>query len=425
MTYGIFQEYYQTHWTFKGGKSAVGIIGTTSNGVMYLSMPFLFAGLSRRWAHRRRLSAFAGVTLSALGFFLSSYSTTVWQLIVTQGIMVAFGCVLMYSPITLSLSEHFSANNRALAYGVVLSSKNITGTVCPFIMQGLLERYGFRTAIRAWMGIATGIGLLAVCLMPMDRFDPDAVRQRHRKLPWHFLHHRTFYIYTVAIILQSSGYGISQTYLNSYAQSVAGLSATNSTLLLALYNIPGIISCSFFGLLSDNRKRPLSANATTCISSLPAALAALLLWGMAGPSRHSMALLTLYSLIYGFFASGYSATWGGVIKEMEQDAVTNNEAIDVGMVYGLLNGARGVGYVTGGIAGVQLLKAGDHVTLGGYAYSTQYAPLILFTGFSTLAGGWSVVFRLHSSNTRSTLKKFRGLMAHQQPLRALGHWIGR
>lgn len=55
-----------------------------------------------------------------------------------------------------------------------------------------------------------------------------------------------------------------------------------------------------------------------------------------------MALLVLFSLICGF-AGGHSTTWGGMIKEMEKDAANRNEAIDTGMVYGLLNGARGVG----------------------------------------------------------------------------------
>lgn len=34
------------------------------------------------------------------------------------------------------------------------------------------------------------------------------------------------------------------------------------------------------------------------------------------------------------------------------------------MLYGLLNGARGIGYVTGGLAGVPLLKAGNGVAIG-------------------------------------------------------------
>ena len=103
-----------------------------------------------------------------------------------------------------------------------------------------------------------------------------------------------------------------------------------------------------------------------------------------------MALLVLFAIIYGFFAGGYSATWGGVIKEMEKEAAERNEAIDTGMVYGLLNGARGVGYVSGGLVGVQLLKAGNKNMVG---YGTSYGPLILYTGLSTFLGGWSMALK--------------------------------
>lgn len=99
----------------------------------------------------------------------------------------------------------------------------------------------------------------------------------------------------------------------------------------------------------------------------------------------------LYSLVYGFFAGGYSGTWGGIIKEMECEAAERNEAIDSGMVYGLLNGARGVGFVGGGVAGVQLLKAGNSIAK--FGYDTRYGPLILYTGLATAFGGWSIAFK--------------------------------
>jgi hypothetical protein len=106
-----------------------------------------------------------------------------------------------------------------------------------------------------------------------------------------------------------------------------------------------------------------------------------------------MALLVLFSMTFGFFAGGYSATWGGVINELEREAAQRNEAIDTGMLYGLLNGARGIGYVSGGLASVPLLKAGSGISLGRLGYGTIYGPLIIFTGLSTAFGGWGVIWK--------------------------------
>ena len=405
MTYGIFQEYYLSHWTFHGNQDTVGIIGTTSNGVMYLSMPFLFTVFSRRFVNLRRISAFSGLIIACIGFLTSSFSTEVWHLVITQGILVAFGCTLMYSPTTLSLSEYFSTGNRAIAYGIVLSCKNITGSVCPFLMQYLLDHFGFRTTIRIWTIIVAGTGI-AVLLIPIK---PSSTPYRSRRIHWDFLRHSTFYVYGIAIILQSSGYGLPQTYLNSYATSVASVSATSSALLITLFNAPGIISSSFFGFLTDNKRLPLSANVATVISALSSAMAVFLLWGFTNPSETGKVLLILFALIYGFFAGGYSATWGGIIKEMEQRARDNNEPIDTGMIYGLFNGARGLGFVGGGFIGVQLLKVKGKV--GNFGYGTIYGPLIIYTGLATAFGGWTIVLKCRHVMATS-MNLLRGMIEH-------------
>jgi MFS family permease len=159
------------------------------------------------------------------------------------------------------------------------------------------------------------------------------------------------------------------------------------------FNLPGIISSTFFGYLSDNKYKNFSASTTSSFSAIASGLAAFLLWGLAGSAGDSMALLILFAVIYGFFAGGYSSTWGGMLKEMEAEAAERNEAIDSGMVYGLLNGARGIGFVGGGLAGVQLLKAGDGGSNANFGYGTKYGPLIIYTGLTTALGGWSLAFR--------------------------------
>ncbi|KAI8632440.1 major facilitator superfamily domain-containing protein [Xylariaceae sp. FL1651] len=425
MSYGVFQEYYLGHWTLAGSPDLTGIVGTTSNGVLYLSMPFLFAAFTRRWARRRQTAAVAGALLASISFILSSFSTHVWHLVATQGVLAALGCALVYSPTTLSLGEWFATataagktNRRAVAYGVTLSCKNVVGSAMPFLARALLERYGFRVALRVWAAVALGASLLSIALIPtaptslaadisvsssvssadsehgrqqQQQQQQQASRRRNRNIPWHFLRHRTFYIYSVAIVLQSAGYGIPQSYLPTYAREVTRLSQTSATLLLTVFNIPGILASSLFGYLSDNRHFSLSATTVTAISALCSALATFLLWGLT--SQGSLALLLLFSITFGFFAGGYSATWGGVINELESEAARWNEAVDPGMLYGLLNGARGIGYVSGGLVSVPLLKAGSGTSIGDFGYSSTYGPLILFTGLSSVFGGCGLLLK--------------------------------
>ncbi|KAI1176702.1 major facilitator superfamily domain-containing protein [Nemania sp. FL0916] len=420
MSYGVFQEYYTNHWTLSGDRGVTGVIGTTSNGLLYISMPFLFAAFTRRWARKRQTAAAAGALLASAAFVLSSFSTHVWHLVATQGVLAAFGCAMVYSPTTLSLGEWFATaaagagaggrNHRAVVYGVTLSCKNVVGSVMPFLARALLENYGFRVAVRVWAAILLASGLLSIALIPThpailttpststDADTPPA--RRRRTIPWSFLRHRTIYIYVIAIILQSAGYGIPQSYLPTYAREVTLLSQTSATLLLTVFNIPGILASSLFGYLSDNRIYSLSATTVTAISALSSSLAAFLLWGLAS-AQGSLAQLLLFSATFGFFAGGYSATWGGVVNELESEAARCNEAVDPGMIYGLLNGARGIGYVSGGLVSVPLLNAGGGTTpIGAFGYASTYGPLILFTGLSSVFGGWGILWKWTSSLQR-------------------------
>ena len=393
----MFQEHYSSvDWDVGGSRGTTGVIGTTLNGVMYLSMPPLFALLSLRYAHLRRKVALAGTVLACASFLLSSWATQVWHLVALQGVMAAFGCALVYSPLTLSIGEWYSDRNRAVAYAVMLSCKNIVGSACPFMFGALLDGYGFRTTLRVWTGIMAATSVLAVWLVPTHPSrtapveEPSSSRPA-RQVPWHFLRHPTIYVYGIATMLQSAGYGIPQTYLNTYAHDVTKLSQTTATLLLTLFNVPGIFASAFFGYLTDNRYLPVSSSTTTGIAGISSALSAFLLWGLT--SQGSMALLMLFSITFGFFAGGYSATWGGIMNELEREAAGWNEAIDTGTAYGMLNGARGLGYVAGGLAGVPLLKSGVVGPEGRFGYGTNYGPLIIFTGLSSIFGGWALLFR--------------------------------
>lgn len=388
MTFGIFQDAYTRELPFGGPKRATGVIGTTTNGVMYLSMPLLNIFLeSGRWSGYRRLVAYAGLVLSAAAFLLSSWSSQVWHLIVLQGVLAALGGAMIFSPTTLWLNEWFrDGGNRATAYGVSLASKNIVGTGCPFLMYVLLDRLGFRATLRVWAGIVCATGALGILLVPKSTTAPAT---RTRKIPWSFLKHRTFWIYALANMFQSSGYGLPQTYLSEFASRQLHLSSVLSSLLLVVFNFPGVVSCICFGMLTD--KTSLSASTNTLISALGSGLCVFFLCGLKG--HEIPALLIVFSILYGAFAGGYSSTWGGWLKELEREAAANNEAINIGMIYGLFNGARGVGYVVGGLSGVELLAAGAVVQGKALAFGTRYGALIVFTGVCSCLGGWATVWR--------------------------------
>ncbi|KPM38130.1 Versicolorin B synthase [Neonectria ditissima] len=385
LSYGIFEEYWTSNWTLHGDLDITGVIGTTSNGIIYISMPFLFAIFTRYWARYRFRAELCGLALAFLGFILSSFSTHVWHLMVTQGILAAFGCTLVYSPATCSLGEWYASGNRAVAYGIILSCRNIVGSTCPFLLRYLLDQYGFRWTIRIWAFILAGSGLISIFLVPTHPSKMTPSGEKPPRIPWTFLKHRGIYVFCIAITLQSAGYCLPQTYLPSFARDFSDASQAISTLLLTLHNIPGIFSCFFFGWLTDNKYHQFSAATTTCLSAFAASASVFLLWGFT--TQGSSVVVLVFAIFFGFFAGGYSATWGGITKELEHEAEKHNETIDSSLTYGLLNGARGIGFVSGGLVSIPLLNSGDTGWGGRFGYGTKYGPLMVFTGIAVAFGG--------------------------------------
>lgn len=149
------------------------------------------------------------------------------------------------------------------------------------------------------------------------------------------------------------------------------------TLLLAVLNATSIASSIVFGVLNDRFR----VSDIVLVSSLGSAAAVLLLWGLAG----HVAPLAVFAAAYGFFAGGFSSTWSGVQSELHRQS----PALDTGLVFGLLAGGRGIGNVASGPLSAVLLDEANWKGSGKLTgYSTEYGPMIVFTGVTAFFGGW-------------------------------------
>lgn len=70
----------------------------------------------------RRISSIIGLAILIIALVASSFSTTVWHLILTQGFLYGIGGVLLYSPVIVFVDEWF-IRRKGLAYGVMWVSK--------------------------------------------------------------------------------------------------------------------------------------------------------------------------------------------------------------------------------------------------------------------------------------------------------------
>ncbi|KAH7135727.1 major facilitator superfamily domain-containing protein [Dendryphion nanum] len=374
LAFGVFQEYYASHpEAIQGDTSNIAIVGTSMTGIMYLSSPLTFTLLTK-YPHLRRSFGPLGVLIAASGFLLSSFATKVWQLIVTQGVLCALGCGLMFTPTTLYLDEWW-VRRKGLAYGIMWSGKNVTGIVMPFVVEAGLGRFGPRRTVQAW---AVGTVLLSAPLLYFLRPRlPLPQSSAPRRIDTSFLRLPAFWMHSIGNVLQSLGYFLPYTYLTSYAVQQLQLSTTVSTLLLAVINASSIPGGIVIGSLGDH----FSVTSVVLVSTIGSAVAVLCFWGL---SSH-VALLTIFAITYGFFAGGFSSTWSGVLTNLKEQSPT----LDTGFIFGLLAGGRGIGNVISGPLSVALLGGGGvgGGKVGG-GYGGEYGWLILFTGITSVLGGW-------------------------------------
>ena len=117
-------------------------------GILYLAAPPFFAAFQRWPRFCRRCPPF-GLIIAALAIALSSFATSVWHLILTQGVLLGLGGCLLYFPIYTFIDQWF-VKRKGFAYGIMWAGSGCGGLSGPLVMNWGLSRYGPQTFLRGW-----------------------------------------------------------------------------------------------------------------------------------------------------------------------------------------------------------------------------------------------------------------------------------
>lgn len=358
LSFGVFQNYYSRQHEFQDSPY-ISVIGTVASGMSYMAAPIMIAVI-KRFKRYRRLMIYVGWPICLLALVAGSFATTLGGLVVTQGVMYGLGFMIFYYPILDMLSEYWHARKGMMA-GIMCSASGVSGAVFPFAIEASLSKYGYPTTLRA---IAVGLFVITGPLIPLLKGRlPESESSVLAKTDWSFLRRSKFWVYSVSNLMMGFGYFFPFLYIPSYA-TVNGISSTKGALLLALMSVSQVFGQQTFGHLSDG-KVPL--NLLAGISALVAGVMVYTGWGLA----HTFPVLAVFAILYGFFASGYTALW------LRMGTSVSSEPSAAFAAYGLLNVGKGIGNVLAGpISGALLAKTVD---LDGYGCA-RYGPPVLFSG---------------------------------------------
>ncbi|KAI9726109.1 MAG: hypothetical protein M1834_009425 [Cirrosporium novae-zelandiae] len=370
-SFGVFQDYYATTKPFAGCNN-IAVIGTVAVGIMYLGAPLTCA--VGYWPKLCRWSSTIGLGILLVSLIWASFSDSVIELILSQGLLYGIGGGIMYAPTVIYLDEWFD-KKKGLAFGVMWAGTGTAGLSVPFLMNWLLTQYHFRTALRIWAIVV--FLLSAPFLYHIKPRVPSSLAPTADGMSLSFLKNRNFTILQLGNILEGLGYFIPSYYLPTYATSLH-LPPLSGTTTVALVNVTAMVGCTCMGHLIDR------LDVCTCmlISTVGSTLSIFLLWGLAT----SFPLLCIFSLAYGLFAGSFSSTWCGVLREVRK----NDGKAHSGMVFGFLAFGRGVGSVVSGPLGEALVAGMPWKGNAPLGYGTGYGPLMVFSGVSAAFGcvGW-------------------------------------
>ncbi|KAI1477812.1 major facilitator superfamily domain-containing protein [Daldinia eschscholtzii] len=363
MCFGVFQNYYSDLPEFKGDTANIPMIGTLAQALYYLGAPFS-ALFTRKYLKYRRHQILAGWPLCILGLMAASFTSSVNGLIGTQGFLYGLGFVTLTYPIISMLNEWWVVR-KGMAFGLISASSGVTGTFMPSIIDLLLRNYGYRTTLRA---CAIALLILTAPLIPLFKCRlPVSEHVNLAKINWSLLKRPLFWIYGSAILIQGLGFFLPVVFLPSYAKSI-NISSTNAALLLAVMCATQVLGQFAFGYMSDKK---LSVGFLSFICCVAAAAASLALWGLG----KSMALLAVYSLVYGFFGFGFSTL------RVAMGQAVDNDPSAVFALYAIFVFLQGTGNILVGPFSIALLTgpvAPERFGAG------QYAGLIMLTAMSSL-----------------------------------------
>lgn len=256
----------------------------------------------------------------SLGFIMAGISTSLWQFILAQGLLIGLlGTAATFAPLVADTSQWF-AKRRGIAIAICMSGNYLAGAVWPPIMQHFIDTAG-------WRHTYLGIGVFCLLsMMPLamvyrrrppsaaavvssgprknTRFALEAARSDPNR-PLGFSPTALQGLLCVAGVACCVAMAMPQVHIVAYCGDL-GFGAARGAEMLALMLGLGIVSRLASGWLSDH----IGGLRTLLVGSLLQGVALLLF-------LNSNGLVSLYvvSALFGLFQGGIVPSYALIVRE--------------------------------------------------------------------------------------------------------------
>ncbi|GJC91114.1 putative transporter MCH2 [Colletotrichum liriopes] len=300
-SYAVFLAYYLNSGAFPGASPiALAFVGGLSFSVALLIAPIVTFCIPRIGT---QATLSIGVVVQAAALVGASFTTQIWHLLLSQGIGFGVGMGFTFNS-TVGVVPQWFVIRRSFANSIATAGSGLGGLIYSLGANAMIRNIGLPWAFRI-LAILSFVVNGACCLMIKDR--NKALGSVHIAFHKDIFKRIEFWLFVSWGFFGLFGYVISVFSLADYAQTV-GFSASQGSIVSAMFNLSQGIGRPIIGLVSDRFGRINVAGLGTLI----AGLATFFIWIFAGKYFAG----TIIFALFGAFAGVLWPTVGPVGAEV-------------------------------------------------------------------------------------------------------------
>lgn len=288
-SFGVYQTYYQNELLSTMYSSQISWIGSIQAFLLLVTGVATGPLFDRGYLNSLLL---AGGFLTILGIMMTSICNKYWQVILAQGVCLGLGAGCLFVPSIAVVSVYFTTK-RALATGLAVGGGSIGGIIYPITFHALQPSLGFGWTTRV-LGLIT-LALLATSIAVMwTRLPPKPPRAMFMLSAFESW---AFTFQCVGFAIGFIGLYVPMFYIQVYALTRGDISSVD----YAFYLLPVLNAGSFFGRIIPNALTSYTGPLNMLVLCTFASGILCLCWTVI----ENTAGLTVFAVLYGFFAGAY------------------------------------------------------------------------------------------------------------------------
>ncbi|KMU77657.1 hypothetical protein CISG_01414 [Coccidioides immitis RMSCC 3703] len=255
-TYGVYLAEYLSHNRFPEARPLdYALIGGFNFSVAMIFAPFVTI-LARETGARFTMGL--GVVFLVSGFVAASFVKRLWQLYISQGVMVGLGIGLVYIPNVAIISQWFD-KKRSLANGICGAGSGLGGLMFSFTTEAVIRKLSLSWAFRITAIVVTVMLSISIALI---KHRNEAIQPPQRGFDTKLLRRTDVLLVVSWAFVSMFGYMTLLYSLPDYARSI-GLSKPQAASVNAMLNLGTAIGRPLIGISSDRFGRVQVAGSLT------------------------------------------------------------------------------------------------------------------------------------------------------------------